>query len=83
MNADLISTSIQALLFSVGVFGGGGRWKRRLVDPPETPYLLFVGEADIDHAHCCACPTEAAVNEPAAFVLPLQNKTFPTEGSAE
>lgn len=79
MNADLISTSIQALLF----FWGVHRWKRRLVDPPETPYLLFVDGTDIDHAHCCACPTEAAVNEPAAFVFPLQNKTFPTEERAE
>ena len=57
---------IQRWVFFKWGSSGRGRWKSRLVDPWETPYLFFVGPAHIDHAHCCACPIEAGVNEPAA-----------------
>lgn len=60
---------------------GGGWWWSRLVDPWETPYLALCWPLpSLITAHCCACPIETRVNEPAVEQLsvPRPNEDVPT-----
>lgn len=88
MTADLISR-FYPIVGGGRVFKGGVSSGRCTVDGEGALLILerllicsLLAPVYIDHAHCCARPIEARVNEPAAeqlSPLPLRMETSPTD----